>query len=512
MSRAGVGFVDGSSPKFADETRALLLTRLRAAATIASAILGVVFVGSMIQGATELLPVRIVILAGLTTIAIALHRWQSPSLARLRQMELVVFGAFFGQVAIMMVTRLQTFSAEHDAESTIAALERHVCAWCILILSYGIFMPNSWKRGAAVMIPLALIPYGLIYVLRNSDEQLNQILGSINFQGSVPITLVAAAVGIYGTHVINSVRREAFKAKQFGQYRIGDRLGGGGMGVVHKAEHVLLKRPCAIKLIKPENEADARAVADFEKEVKTTARLTHWNTVEIFDYGRTDDGTFYYVMELLPGLSLEELVERHGTLEPSRVVFLLRQICQALAEAHDVGLIHRDLKPANIFVTWRGRQFDVAKLLDFGLVKERQTGGNNDTESRRLLSGTPLYMSPEQATSYDEVDGRSDIYSLGCVAYHLLTGRPPFTGETVLAILAAHRMESVVPLSEIASEIPDDLSACVLKCLEKDVNQRYEDVSQLAAALAKCTSAGEWTDMSASDWWHTYEPDRIAAE
>ncbi len=217
---------------------------------------------------------------------------------------------------------------------------------------------------------------------------------------------MTALVATYAVHIINSARREAFKARQFGQYRLLERLGGGGMGEVFRAEHVLLKRPCAIKLIKAANEAERHAIARFEKEVKATAKLTHWNTVEIYDYGRTDDGTFYYVMELLPGMSLEDLVEKHGPLPPARVVYLLRQVCGALQEAHLAGLIHRDIKPANIFAAQRGGVYDVAKLLDFGLVKQRANESDGETASRESVSGTPLYMSPEQASAYEEVDAQ----------------------------------------------------------------------------------------------------------
>lgn len=507
MSRAGVGVVGAHAPKFADETRALLQTRIKAAANISAGILGFAFVGNLIIGSTELVWLRAVLLALVAGTSVVSHRKPTCSMRQLRTMELIVFGSLFGQVTLMMVTRLAGYAASEDGPSVIAVRDFHVAAWCVLLLSYGIFIPNTWKRGSAIILPLAVAPYVVLHFHQRISPEVDSFLSDVAFETPVPLTLVAAAIAIYGSHVINSVRREAFKAKQFGQYRLGDRLGGGGMGVVHRAEHVLLKRPCAIKLIKPENEADTRSVADFEKEVKATARLTHWNTIEIFDYGRTDDGTFYYVMELLPGRSLEELIERHGALDPPRVLFLLLQICDALEEAHSVGLIHRDLKPANIFVTRRGCQFDVAKLLDFGLVKERQSDETN--ESTRLLSGTPLYMSPEQATSYDEVDGRSDIYSLGCVAYHLLTGQPPFTGESVLSILAAHRQETAAPLREIFEDISEDLQRCVLKCLEKQPDDRFQEVGQFAEALRSCQLASRWSNADAQSWWRAYEPESL---
>jgi serine/threonine-protein kinase len=329
----------------------------------------------------------------------------------------------------------------------------------------------------------------------------------------IPLPVVAALVGVYGTHIINSARREAFKSRQFGQYRLLEKLGSGGMGDVYRAEHTLLKRPCAMKLIKSSSEADATAIARFEKEVKTTSKLTHWNTVEIYDYGHTEDGTFYYVMELLPGLSLEQLVETHGPLCPVRVVHLLRQVCGALQEAHEVGLTHRDIKPANIFAAQRGGVFDVAKLLDFGLVKERSARANRGAESDGAsFSGTPLYMSPEQASAYDEVDGRADIYSLGAVAYYLLTGKPPFSRMNLVQLLAAHANAEVTSPSTLREEIPRDLERIVLRCLEKKSKDRFPDAASLGQALEACECAGDWTAPMAATWWRTHPEERQEAE
>src|SRR5262249_41007788 len=201
----------------------------------------------------------------------------------------------------------------------------------------------------------------------------------------------------------------------------------GGMGEVYRAEHLLLRRPCAIKLIRPERAGDLQNLRRFEREVQAMATLTNWHTVEVYDYGHAADGTFYYVMELLPGLTLDQLVRQYGPLPPARAVHLLRQVCVALREAHAVGLIHRDIKPSNVIVGERGGLPDVAKLLDFGLVRSvgLSPSGERVTQTGSVV-GTPSYMSPEQASDSPEVDVRSDFYSLGAVAYFLLTGRPPF--------------------------------------------------------------------------------------
>jgi serine/threonine protein kinase len=202
---------------------------------------------------------------------------------------------------------------------------------------------------------------------------------------------------------------DAIKAKELGQYKLKRLLGSGGMGEVYLAEHLLMKRPCAIKMIKPEKAGDPRVLARFEREVRATAKLSHWNNIDIFDYGRAADGTFYYVMEFLPGMNLGDLVRRFGPLAPERVIHLMRQTCDALAEAHGAGLIHRDIKPANIFAAERGGHKDIAKLLDFGLVKPITNIDQGSLTQEGALTGSPLYMSPEQATGDADPDARSDI-------------------------------------------------------------------------------------------------------
>jgi len=263
----------------------------------------------------------------------------------------------------------------------------------------------------------------------------------------------------------------------------------------------MLKRPCAIKLIDPERAGDPHVLARFEREVRLTAQLSHWNTIEIYDYGQTDDGTFFYVMEYLPGLSLEHLLERHGPLPAGRVVHLLRQTCQALREAHQVGLIHRDIKPANLFAAQRGGFYDVVKLLDFGLVKPVRERASARLSHEGGISGTPLYMSPEQARGLDNLDARSDIYSLGAVAYALLTGRPPFDGTSAMEVIIAHVRDEVERPTRLRADVPADLERVILRCLAKCPEDRFQDVEALEQALADCVAAGHWTPRHAARWW-----------
>jgi eukaryotic-like serine/threonine-protein kinase len=274
------------------------------------------------------------------------------------------------------------------------------------------------------------------------------------------------------------------------------------MGEVYLAEHLLLRRRCAIKLIRPERASDPQALRRFEREVQATATLTHPNTVQIFDYGHAEDGTFYYAMEYLPGLSLEQLVKRHGRLPPGRALHFLRQVCGALREAHAIGLIHRDIKPSNIVICERGGVHDVAKLLDFGLVLaqgDRKDGANLTQEG--AIAGTPTYMSPEQAGGQPNLDPCSDIYSLGAVAYFLLAAEPPFVARSPVKVLAAHLYESPAPLTSHCPDVPADLEAVVLKCLAKAPANRYPDVRSLDAALAGCGTVGQWSEEDAAQWW-----------
>jgi serine/threonine-protein kinase len=275
------------------------------------------------------------------------------------------------------------------------------------------------------------------------------------------------------------------------------------MGEVYLAEHHMLRRPAALKIIRPGRAIDPAYLARFEREVQCTSTLTHPNTVQIFDYGRTDDGTFYYVMEYLPGLNLEDLVRLYGPLAPARAVHFLRQVCGALGEAHAAGLVHRDLKPSNIMVCERGGVPDTVKLLDFGLVLP---SGDLDAKLTRQkeVTGTPAFISPEQAGRQDAVDGRCDIYSLGATAYFLLTGRAPFAERSAAQVFKAHLHETPEPLTRHRPDVPASLEAVVLRCLAKAPADRFPDVRSLDVALADCRDVGEWTDRDAADWWRQH--------
>jgi serine/threonine-protein kinase len=382
--------------------------------------------------------------------------------------------------------------------------------WMAVLVIYGIFAPNTWRR-------LLLMIAGVVAVLLGTEAATWASRPGADHDLFVPnlvITLLAVFLGIgtalYGSFKLGAAQQEALSARQrlreLGRYRLTRRLGAGAMGEVYLAEHTLLRRPCAVKLIRPTGIGGEMQVARFAREVQATAALTHPNTVEIYDYGRADDGTFYYAMEYLPGLNLDQLGERYGPLPPGRAVHFLRQICGALREAHSVGLIHRDIKPANIIVCSRGGIHDVVKLVDFGLVGriDPAAGGGKLTQDG-AIAGTPEYMSPEQADGTTGLDGRTDVYSLGAVAYFLLTGRPPFRKATTLQLLFAHANEPVEPIRGIRPEVPADLELLVLRCLEKDRGRRFPDVAALDLALAGCQKGGSWTEAQAAEWWQCHE-------
>ncbi|MGH9350538.1 MAG: serine/threonine-protein kinase [Vicinamibacterales bacterium] len=316
---------------------------------------------------------------------------------------------------------------------------------------------------------------------------------------------VSIAIATVGSRVIFGLRTEAARVRRLGQYTLEDKIGEGGMGVVYRASHAMLRRPTAIKLLPPERAGEANLVR-FEREVQMTAHLSHPNTVAIYDYGRTPDGVFYYAMEYLDGLNLEDLVRAHGPVPPGRVIAVLEQVCGALAEAHGRGLVHRDIKPANIILTERGGEPDVAKVVDFGLVKPLSPDGwDVTTTGSSMLTGTPLYMSPEAMTSPDAGDPRSDLYALGAVAYFLLTGHPVFEGDSVAEIIGHHLHTEPVPVSRrTAQPIPPDLEALVLQCLRKRAGERPQSARALRDEMLRVRGAAPWTHDDAVTWWRTF--------
>lgn len=501
-----VAIVEGSTPELAAETNDLLRDRLR----VASLLLFAGFLAFFVQRLIHIslfettfdwtlfaAHAAVTVITGLIGIRLCT---KCPKIRRhLRAAEVLVFGGSTVYFCLVSYALLGSTASEGYVRSVSPI-------WLLLIFTYALFVPNTWRRAAIVIGAMAATPIVLVIACWfMSPVALRE---NPHFQGypvevSMLMTL-CAVIAVWGVHTIGTLRRDAFEAKQLGQYCLKQQIGQGGMGEVYLAEHVLLKRPCAIKLIRPEKAGDAKSLARFEREVKATAKLTHWNTVEIFDYGRSDDGTFYYVMEYLPGLNLGQLVEMHGALPPERVIHLLMQTCEALGEAHHKNLIHRDIKPGNIFAANRGGVYDVAKLLDFGLVKPLAEVGDSELTQEGAITGSPLFMSPEQASGDGQPDGRSDIYSLGAVAYYLLAGEPPFNGDNAMKVMISHISKPPIPLMERNASLPEDLSAIVMRCLAKEPHDRFQDADSLREALAECRDAGNWTRQQARSWWENY--------
>jgi serine/threonine protein kinase len=356
------------------------------------------------------------------------------------------------------------------------------------------WLPN-YGLGVATEVEVTEA-YRSLYILRRAFWSLFALLAA----SSVLILFFTMVVA----RVERAAQKAALMAKELGQYQLEAKLGEGGMGVVYRGRHRMLRRPTAIKLLHPDKTTD-EAIARFEREVQLTCQLNHPNTIAIYDYGRTPEGIFFYAMEFLDGITLEVLVNRYGPQPEGRVIHILRQICGSLAEAHQIGLVHRDIKPANVMLGCRGGENDVVKVLDFGLVKAVDAKKESSLTSVGSIIGTPLYMSPESIENTERVDSRSDLYSVAAVGYFLLTGVPVFDGQNVLEICMHHsRTPPMRPSERLKRPLSDDLEAALLKGLAKNPHDRFTSARAFAAALGACGKANEWSFHEAETWWHDF--------
>lgn len=401
-----------------------------------------------------------------------------------------------------------------------------LCVWQLL---FPALIPvRTWKlliasTGTSLMLP------AVSKTLATAGVPVDEVAVGVT---TMPVA-VCGLLGVVVGRIVYDLGRSVGEARLMGNYELVRRLRRGGMGEVWRAEHRLLARPAAVKLIRPEllaraGEKPAVSRARFEREARATATLKSPHTVELYDYGVGNDGSFFYVMELLDGLTLRELVEDTGPLPPGRVIHIVRQACASLQEAHARGLVHRDVKPANILVCLQGTSADFVKVLDFGLVKpmtgastagdsvssisapvlsggsgESSLGAPVDATLAGTLRGTPETMAPETILG-QPVDHRADIYALGCIGYYLLTGKKVFSGN-LMAVLWGHRAHlPVSPSDRVSREIPRDLEDVVLACLEKDPERRPQSARALAEALNGCEHAHSWTDSDAEAWWRDH--------
>jgi serine/threonine-protein kinase len=401
------------------------------------------------------------------------------------------------------------------------ALEMHggmiglswVAVWVVL---FTVVVPTSPRRAVLAALASVSSVAVVIGLVMASGATSFRIDPAKFFFGLVFPYLLVVGMAYVGARVVYHLGTEVKRARELGSYRLEEKLGEGGMAEVWRGRHRMLARPAAIKLIRPAFARNAsggvseEAVRRFEREAQVIARLRSPHTVELFDFGIATDGAFYYAMELLEGLDADSLLRRVGPTPPERAIYLLRQVCHSLSEAHSRGLVHRDIKPANIFLCRYGEEYDFVKVLDFGIVRAvRDPADTSPLHTREnAVHGTPAFIAPEQAMG-TEVDGRADIYATGCVAYWLLTGEFVFTAETAMGLLLQHAQTPPTPPSARTNlPIPRALDDLVLSCLAKDPAGRPQSAKELSLRLAEVEGASAWTQDRAREWWAAHELDR----
>ena len=501
---------DASDTQAQEETRAFFQKRVAAFGLLLTLMWGLLFAWRIVSSLSEddspsraYLPGQGLSVAAFAATWLFCRRGQR-SVRFVRSAEVICL-LIAGAGAVAMCFRV-SYAARPDT----------ILFFCLsyTLIARSILIPSRARRTFLLCLFFGVVYVVSVYFIHRSshdpsiytasaDPRLRLDASTIARRFSVIATLwwaLALTIATATSKVIYGLRREVRDARRLGQYTLLEKLGEGGMGAVYSVRHAMLRRPTAIKLLPPDK-FGARNVARFEREVQLTARLTHPNTIRIFDYGRTPDGIFYYAMEYLDGANLADAIEEGGPMPAARVIHILDQVAGALAEAHGIGLIHRDIKPANIFLTEQGGVPDVAKVLDFGLVK--QVG---ETEAEPLtradtLTGTPLYMAPEAITSPDQIDARTDLYALGAVGYYLLTGQEVFMGRTVVEV-CSHHLHSipVVPSQRLGAPVDADLEAIILRCLEKNPGERPASARALQRDLRACRSARSWSEEDARHW------------
>jgi len=448
--------------------------------------------------------VRVEIAAAAVMIAVFLFlrlAHSSPNTKSKAGIWLVMLNALF-------LTVLELLQIEQAAEG----LGRP--SWtAIVILTAAVTMPTAPRRtliGSLVAASMGPVAVTIAYLLGREVPAL-----SVTMVYYLP-NYVFAAVATLPSAMFQRMGRQIKVARNLGSYELVERLGGGGMGTVYRARHRFLARDAAVKLVRPEalGETELAAQAQlrrFEREAQATASLKSEHSIRLFDFGATDDGSFYYVMELLDGRDLQSLVKEFGPLPHERAMYLLRQVCHSLAEAHARGMVHRDVKPGNIFLCRMGLEFDFIKVLDFGLVKTRPPGEPIDvTETpvtaQQQIIGTPAYMSPEMIVGGPDVDRRADVYAIGCVAFYLLTGTHVFDGNQ-MQVLADHvHAVPVSPSTRLGAALPAEVDAFVLDCLRKNRNDRPQDAAALLERITAYNLEGRWSNSQARAWWQERLP------
>lgn len=447
--------------------------------------------------------------ASLGVIAISLGLWSAARSSRVSSSRLIDLGLAY-EVLVCLDIALTTNWQQFLDAGTLPNL-----TWApVLVILFPLVLPGPPRKMlvgailAAATSPLALLALDRLGLVQ---------AGSNAYMQAVVAGAVAVGFAYMGARVIYGLGRQLAAARELGSYRLEEKLGQGGMGEVWRARHRMLARPAAIKLIRGSTGGDGfsagspEALQRFEREAQSTAMLRSPHTVNVFDFGVTQDGSFYYAMELLDGLDANTLVRRFGPVPAARAVFLLRQMCHSLSEAESAGLVHRDIKPANVFVCRYGEDHDFVKVLDFGLVKALHAVRDGDAglTHESVIHGTPAFIAPEQAMGRLDLDHRVDIYATGCVAYWLLTGRLVFEAPTTMGLIVHHaNTPPSAPSTRTELPIPEALDRLVLACLDKDRDRRPQSARELAARLAEAVDPSAWTGEHARDWWSRHRPAR----
>lgn len=440
-------------------------------------------------------------------------------IASVRPWSLRVLSVLDAGSLFLAGTSLALMAAQNDERQLMAGL----FALAVTMMARAVLIPSTATRTLALSW-LAAAPLVVVSVLFHEPVSLPGLpIGLLKALITVSAflwLLIATTLSTVTSRTIYGLRQEISKASAIGQYTLEEKIGGGGMGEVWRATHRMLIRPAAVKLVRapvpggtPTRDPDVR-LRRFEREARATGSLKSPHTVQLYDFGATDDGTLYYVMELLDGMDLDTLVDRFGPLPPERAIHMLLQACASLDEAHENGLIHRDIKPANLVVSRVSAEWDFVKVLDFGLVKlesDAQSAASLRISAESNVSGTPGFIAPEIVLG-GESDHRVDIYALGCVAFWLVTGKLVFEGPGTIKVISDHVHTQPAPASTRTDQvIPPELDRLILDCLEKDPSKRPESAAALRSRLRAVPLDTPWTPERAEGWWTEHAPRQASA-